>query len=260
MSNRIRLSFLSLLPWLFTLMPGTCVHAQIVNIEDQRRGFDTLGWYGQVDLVGNLTRSSTKVLSLNGSVRVDRKGKKQALLALADYKLVQVSGDNALNAGFLHFRYAYYLGDRWRWEAFTQVQYNEQLRLGMRTLVGTGPRLKLFAAKKNRIYVGVLYMYEYDEVAEGTIIYRDHRLSSYVSFSLYPLPNLTLANTTYYQPVIPDFRQPRISSITSLSLQLTDRLAFTTRYSITQDALISQGLADVPPTSYEWTNGLRYSF
>ncbi len=241
-------------------MPGTCVRAQLVNIEDQRRGFDTLGWYGQVDLGGNLTKNSTKVLSLNGNVRVDRKGKKQSLLALADYNLVRISGDNALNAGFLHFRYAYYLSDRWRWETFTQVQYNEQLRLGLRTLVGTGPRLKLLAVGQNRVYVGVLYMYEYDEVAEGSILYRDHRLSSYLSFSLYPLPNLTLSNTTYYQPVIPDFRQPRLSSITSLSLQLTDRLAFNTKYSITQDALISQGLPDVPATSYEWTNGLRYSF
>ncbi len=252
--------FLSLLPWLIVLVPGTCVRAQLVNIEDQRRGFDTLGWYGQVDLGGTLTRNKNKVLSLNGSVRIDRKGERQALLALADYRLVQVSGSNALNAGFLHFRYAYYLSDRWRWEAFTQIQYNEQLRLGLRTLVGTGPRLKLLARKRNRVYVGVLYMYEYDEVAEGTLIYRDHRLSSYLSFSLYPLPNLTLANTTYYQPVIPDFRQPRLSSITSLSLQLTDRLAFNTKYSITHDALISQGLADVPATTYEWTNGLRYSF
>ncbi len=255
-----RFLLLSLLCGLFTLIPCTRVRAQLVNIEDQRRGFDTLGWYGQIDLGGNLTRNKNTVLSLNGSVRVDRKGSKQALLALADYRLVQVSGDNALNAGFLHFRYAYYLSDRWRWEAFTQIQYNEQLRLGLRTLVGSGPRLKLHARKKNRVYVGLLYMYEYDEVAEGTILYRDHRLSSYLSFSLYPLPNVTLANTTYYQPVIPDFRQPRLSSITSLALQLTDRLAFNTKYSITHDALLNQGLADVPATTYEWMNGLRYSF
>ena len=242
------------------LLPGTCVRAQIVNIEDQRRGFDTLGWYGQLDLGGNLTRNQNKVLSLNGNLRVDRKGSNQALLALADYRLVQVSGDNALNAGFLHLRYARYLNEMWRWEAFTQVQYNEQLRLGLRYLVGTGPRLKVLARKNNRVYVGVLYMYEYDEVAEGSITYRDHRLSTYLSFSLFPLPNVVVNNTTYYQPVIPDFRLPRLSSITSVSLKLTDRLAFTTKYSITHDVLLVQGLEDVPATTYEWVNGLRYSF
>lgn len=238
----------------------TRVRAQIVNIEDQRKGFDTIGWYGQIDLGGNLTRNQNRVLSLNGTVRIDRKGTKQALLALADYRLVQVSGDNALNAGFGHLRYAYYLSDKWRWEAFTQVQYNEQLRLGLRTLAGTGPRLKLLSFGNNRVYVGTLYMYEYDEVAEGSIIYRNHRISSYLSFSLYPFENLSLSNTTYYQPVIPDFRLPRISSITSVTLNLTDRLAVTSRYSITHDALLNQGLDDVPDTTYEWTNGLRYSF
>ena len=242
------------------ILPCTCVRAQIVNIEDQRRGFDTLGWYGQIDLGGNLTRNQNKVLSLNGNVRVDRKGTDQALLALADYRLVQVSGNNALNAGFLHLRYARYLSEAWRWEAFTQVQYNEQLRLGLRTLVGTGPRVKLLARGKNRVYLGALYMYEYDKVAEGSITYRDHRLSSYLSFSLYPLANVVVTNTTYYQPVIPDFRLPRLSSITALSVSLTDRLAFSTKYSITHDALLVQGLEDVPATTYEWINGLRYSF
>ena len=243
--------------WFFAC---TCVRAQIVNIEDKRKGFDTLGWYGQIDLGGNLTKNKNTVISLNGSVRVDRKGKRNLLLGLLDYRLVQVSGANALNAGFAHLRYAYYLSDRWRWEAFTQVQYNEQLRLGLRYLVGSGPRLKLYSHKDDRIYAGVLYMYEYDELAEGTITYSDSRLSAYLSFSVYPWPNLSLANTTYYQPVVPDFRLPRLSSITTLELGLSDRLSLTSRFNVTHDALLNQGLADVPSTTYQWTNGLRYTF
>lgn len=245
---------------LLAVLPCTCVRAQIVNIEDKRKGFDTVGWYGQIDLGANLARNKDQVISVNAAVRIDRKGTRQALLAIADYRLVQVSGDNGLNAGFGHLRYAYYLSDLWRWEAFTQVQYNEQLRLGLRTLVGTGPRLKLISAGDNRVYVGLLYMYEYDEVAERSFIYRDHRFSAYLSFSLYPTEDLNLSNTTYYQPVIVDFRLPRLSSITSASIKLTDRLAATSRFSITYDELLNQGLDDVPSTTYEWTNGLRYSF
>ena len=115
----MRWSVLSRLCLLFLIVPCTCVRAQIVNIEDKRKGFDTIGWYGQIDLGGNLTKNQNQVISLNGSVRVDRKGKKQALLFLSDYRLVQVSGNNALNAGFLHLRHAYYLSDVWRWESFT---------------------------------------------------------------------------------------------------------------------------------------------
>jgi len=245
---------------LFAVLPCTCVRAQIVNIEDKRKGFDTVGWYGQIDVGANLAKNKDQVINLSGAVRIDRKGRRQALLAIADYRLVQVSGTNGLNAGFGHLRYAYYLSDKWRWEAFTQVQYNEQLRLGLRTLVGTGPRLKLISFDDNRVYIGLLYMYEYDEVAERSFIYRDHRLSAYLSFSLYPTDNLSLSNTTYYQPVIKDFRMPRLSSITSASVKITDRLAATSRFRITYDELLNQGLEDVPSTTYEWTNGLRYSF
>ena len=245
---------------LLALGLSTCVPAQIVNIEDRRKGFDTIGWYGQLDLGANLTRNQNTVVNLNGGLRVDRKGNEQALLALLDYQLVQINGTNAANAGFAHLRYAYYLSDRWRWEAFTQVQYNEQLRLGLRTLLGTGPRLKLLAFDDNRVYVGALYMYEYDEVAERSIFYRDHRLSAYLSFSLFPFAGVTLSNTTYYQPVIPDFAMPRLSSITAVSMRLSDRLAFNTKYSVTHDALLVQGLEDVPATTYTWTNGLRYTF
>ena len=234
--------------------------AQIVNIEDQRKGFDTLGWYGQIDLGGNLSRNVNQVITLDGAERIDRKGQTNSLLAIADYKLVQVSGDNALNAGFTHLRHAYYLGDNWRWETFGQIQYNEQIRLQLRTLVGTGPRLKLISFDNNRVYIGSLYMYEYDEVADGEIFYRNHRLSNYLSFNLYPWENLSLSNTTYYQPILPDFRLPRISTVTSLSLQVTNRLSVQTRYSLTHDPLLNRGLPDVPNTTYEWTNGLRYSF
>jgi hypothetical protein len=238
----------------------TCVSAQIVNIEDQRKGFDTLGWFGQLDLGGNLNRNSTTTLSLNGALRVDHRAERHALLGIADYRLVQVSGKNGINAGFAHIRYAYYFNDRWRWEAFTQVQYNEQLRLGLRSLVGTGPRLKLVAGKRNRVYVGALYMYEYDELAERSIFYRDHRLSSYLSFNLYPFSRLSLTNTTYYQPILPDFSLPRISSVMGLSLQLTGSFSLTSTFNVTHDALLNRGLDEVPETTYSWVNGLRYVF
>ena len=238
----------------------TCVRAQIVNIEDQRRGFDTIGWFGRIDLGGNYTRNTNTVLSLNGTVRVDRKGEHVALLGLADYKLVRISSENALNAGFGHLRHAIYLGDKWRWETFGQLQYNEQIRLQLRALAGTGPRLKLFSFDRNRVYVGALYMYEYDEVASGEIIYRDHRLSSYLSFNLYPWEPLSISNTTYYQPVLFNFRLPRISTITTVALQLTTRLSVTSKFSLTHDPLLNQGLPDVPNTTYEWLNGLSYNF
>ncbi|SEQ93919.1 DUF481 domain-containing protein [Neolewinella agarilytica] len=236
------------------------VNAQIVNIEDKRKKLDTLGWYGQLDLGGNINKNTSLVTTLKGSLRLDRLGQRGNVLFLADYQLVQVSGDNAVNAGFGHFRYGYELKDPWRWESFAQVQYNEKLRLNLRFLTGTGIRRRLYKREGRRAYLGLLYMYEYDELAGVNITYRDHRLSSYLTLSASPLANLTLASTTYYQPRLPNFKDTRLSSVLSVQLTITNRIRFTTQYSLTHDARVSRDLPDVPNTTYSWVNGLRWIF
>lgn len=244
------------------LLLCTGVRAQIVNIEDKRKGFDTLGWFGRIDLGANLTRNRNQVVSVNGALRIDQVAEDHRWLILSDYRLVQVSGDNALNAGFAHLRYAYYLSDKWRWESFTQVQYDQQLRIQLRYLLGSGPRLRVYAREKSRAYFGLLYMYEYDEVDDegSTIFYRDHRLSSYLSFTLFPTEDLQLSNTTYYQPILPDFKRGRFSTVLTASLKVTTRLSVNSQFNLVRDPLLNQGIEDVPTTNYTWTNGLSYTF
>lgn len=248
---------------LFLCFVCTGVRAQIVNIEDKRRTIDTIGWKGQIDLGGTLTKNSNTVTTLQGGLRLDRLGRKANVLMLADYRLVQVSGDDAaVNAGFLHLRYGYEPKDKWRWESFTQVQYNEQLRLTARYLIGTGVRRRLYKSDngKYRSYFGLLYMFEYNELSKSDIIYRDHRLSTYVTLN-FPLgKNARVSNTTYFQPRLPDFSVPRISTITALQVGITRRLAVTSNFSLTYDRRVNRDLPDVPATIYTWVNGLRFAF
>jgi hypothetical protein len=240
----------------------TCVRAQIVNIEDKRKALDSLGWFGQLDLGGNVNKNKVLVTTLRGSLRLDRLGKRGNVLVLSDYQLVKVSDDNALNAGFIHARYGYEPKgvDGWRWETFTQIQYNEQLRLKLRFLAGAGIRRRLYRNEKSRIYLGILYMYEYDELSESSIIYQDNRLSNYLTFSVQVSKNLSLASTTYYQPRLPKFNDTRISTVATATLNISSRLRFTTKYSLTHDPRVSRDLPDVPETNYAWVNGLRLTF
>lgn len=247
---------------LFLSLHGTSVRAQIVNIEDKRRALDTLGWFGQVDLNGTLSKNNTRVLTMGGNVRLDRLGERGNVLLLADYRLVKVDGNNALNAGFLHARYGYEPpgSDGWRWESFTQVQYNEQLRLNLRFLAGTGLRRRLYRNGSSRAYLGVLYMYEYDELDASSITYRDHRVSSYLTFNWRATPDLTLSGTSYYQPRLFAFDDVRISTVATATLNISRRLRFTSKYSLTHDARVTRDLPDVPATNYNWSNGLRWTF
>ncbi|MEO0734079.1 MAG: DUF481 domain-containing protein, partial [Bacteroidota bacterium] len=200
------------------------------------------------------------VTTLKGALRLDRLGAKGNVLALIDYQLVSVGKDNALNAGFTHLRYSYQVKAKWRIETFSQVQYNEQLRLNLRFLAGVGLRRRLYKFKGNRAYLGVLYMYEYDELARSKIIFRDHRLSNYLTFKVPLGDKVTVASTTYYQPRLPDFTFARISTVASLNVALSARLRFNTNYSLTHDARVTRDLPDVPATVYTWINGLRWSF
>ncbi|MTB51471.1 DUF481 domain-containing protein [Lewinella sp. W8] len=245
---------------LFTLIFCTCACAQIVNIEDKRRGYDTTGWYGQLDLGGSLNKNTNLVFTLNGALRLDRHGERGHILLLSDYRLVQVSGRNALNAGFGHLRYGYDLSESWRLEAFGQLQYNEQIRLALRALTGFGVRRRLYERDKSRAYFGILYMFEYDELADQILFYRDHRLSTYLTFRFPIGETIVIANTTYYQPRLPEFNLPRISSVSSLVVRFSKKLSFNTKYTMTQDSRLSRDLPEVPATIYTWTNGLRLTF
>ncbi len=249
-----------LLALLFILLPCTRGRAQIVNIEDKRKALDSLGWAGQLDLNGSLTKNNNTVATAGGALRLDRLGRKGNILFLTDYRLVRVSGDNATNAGFGHLRYGWEPQDGWRWEGFSQLQYNERLRLNLRFLAGTGIRRRLFREGKSRAYFGMLYMYEYDEMDDSETTYRDHRLSNYFTIHSQVSPALSLASTTYYQPRLPDFTVPRISSVANLALSVTKALRFTTSFTLTHDQRVNRDFPEVPATVFKWVNGLRVTF
>jgi putative salt-induced outer membrane protein YdiY len=101
-------------------------------------------------------------------------------------------------------------------------------------------------------------MFEYEEVADGvTPIQRDIRGSSYISFSLYPTDNLTLISTTYYQPKLVDFSDYRISSQSSLLVNLFTSFALKTTYTFIYDDKPAIG---IPSSQYSFTTGVSYSF
>lgn len=234
--------------------------AQIVNIEDRRNSKDTLGWFGQIDLGGNLSRNANEVLTLQGALRVDYFRKKSHLFFISDYRMVQANGANFLNASFGHFRISRRLAARLEWEAFSQLQYDEQLRLNLRFLLGCGPRLQLSKGDAFNAFLGVLYMYEHDELQQGESSFYDHRLSNYLSLSWILNKQITLSTISYYQPRLWAFDQSRLSSISNLRFTITRRLQFQTALNLTYDARINAVFPEVPKVTYLWKNGLRFSF
>lgn len=231
--------------------------AQIVNIENQRitGTTDTVRWYGQLSLGANWLRIKDHVLQVNTAARVEYKKDKHLALLLLDGKFLRAGEQDFNNAGFSHLRYNYKLTKTLVWEAYTQAQYNKLLLIRMRALAGTGLRLRAFkdALGKNRIYIGLAYLYEHNQFLEGNKDHDWHRLSSYVSATFRPGEGVLLVTTTYFQPQVDQFSNYRFSSEWKLILPVGKKLTFNADFSWNIDRSLPSG---APQTTYAWLNGL----
>ena len=109
--------------------------------------------------------------------------------------------------------------------------------------------------------MGLSYMYEYDEEffkeTDLTIYHRDHRLSSYFSFVTKPSGNFKLSGTTYFQPLLNDWSDIRLSSQAALLFNITKHLHFSTAFNIVYDSRVPEGVVH---TFYSLKNGFRWEF
>ena len=236
--------------------------AQIVNIESKRKliNTDTSGWFGSTDLGFNLNENGKTVLTLTVNATVEYLKGKNRWLALTNYRIVRADAQDFVNQGFQHIRYNRDWTKKVTWEAFGQAQYDERLTLKFRGLLGTGPRFQLIDGEKGDLYFGTLYMFQYEELTENNTIYRDHRLSNYLSYRLNLGANLTLLGTSYYQPLLTKPKVARLSSQTTLLFKITEKLSFKSAFTISLDNRLSETVEDVPIAIYSLMNGLKWVF
>lgn len=248
----------TLVIFLSLLIVPNLLSAQIVNIEDKRKSYeDTTGLFGNVDLGFNIVENGNSIMSIKAATQLEYLNGKNLFIFLTKYNLVKAEGTNFINDGFQHVRYNYHLRPRLTYEAFVQAQYNERLHIRLRFLAGTGLRFALTKNDNQKAYLGLSYMYEYNEETDPRLFLRDHRLSSYLSFRLQPSDNLTIASTSYFQPLVTNFSDLRLSSQTSLIINLTKRLRYKSTFNITYDSQVPE---DVVNTIYSFINGLRWVF
>jgi len=100
-------------------------------------------------------------------------------------------------------------------------------------------------------------MYEFNRESEPEKEFRDHRMSTYLSINVKPFKNAKLSNTTYYQPVLNNLKDLRLSSQTALVINLTKKLLFTTIFNITYDSRVPESVTN---TFYSFRNGVRFNF
>lgn len=232
--------------------------AQIVNVEDKRSTFtDSIQWVEQLELGFNLTHNKKDVFNIKGKAQIEFTYYDKLLISITNFNFVKAGDQNFINEGFQHLRYNSKLKEKLTFEIFAQVQYNERTNIALRALAGTGLRTRIFQKEKDKGYLGISYMYEFEEESLEVIKHHNHRLNTYLSFSWHPQPNIRVASTSYYQPLFTNPKDYRLSSQTAAIFSFSKRLDFKTTFSILYDTRAAVG---APKTVYKFLNSFRYSF
>jgi len=247
--------FLFLIVFLFLSIKVT---AQILNAESLRKVTDTSGFSGSASLDFAVKRNTNDFLSLSNNIHVQYKMNKHLVLFKNDIAFQKIEGEKFENSSIQHLRYNYKFHPQIAWEVFAQAQYNKVSKIDFRGLLGTGPRFKLTTFENYKFYLGTLIMFEQEELSDGiTPLQRNLRGSTYISFRIYPAKNISLVSTTYYQPKLKIFSDYRISSQSSLLVDLFKNFALKTTYTFTYDTFPAVG---IPNSQYDFTTGIAYTF
>ncbi len=239
------------------ILCASSLTAQVVNIESRRMRTDTTGWTGTAGASFQFSKAVDEIFDLGALVHFQYKGKNDLWLFLNELRMIKGAGTSFINSGFAHVRYNRKITkELLRGEVFVQYQYNKALEVGQRVLAGGGPRFKIIDTDIFRAYCASLYMYEYQESVDKTIIERNHRTSSYLSFTL-ELDKVEFSHTSYFQPNMRDFKDYRLLSQTDLKLKIIDHLKFKTGFNYRFDTRPFPG---VPKVTYYLNNGVEFEF
>lgn len=233
------------------------LQSQVLNIENERIVTDTTGWAGSTKLTFDYSKNTLELWKGGANLHLQYKTEKSLYLGLGEYRMTKGSGTEFENAATFHLRYNYKFLDWLTGEVFTQSQFNKMLKVDHRWLTGAGPRFKVIKTNPFRLYCAALYMYEYEELKEFDTYNRDHRVSSYVSFSLKLGSHLSLTNTTYYQPKIKEFKDFRLASQTNLNFKISKHVTYILSYHYFFDRYPAP---TVPNETQNISNSLMFSF
>ena len=241
----------------FFLLP-LCLAGQIVNIEEMRiKGTnDSLRWYGALKGSYATTQVQQRTTVLKAEAHVQYKKHRHIALLLLNSDFLRAGNQDFVNNRFVHLRYNYKWTPSLAWELLSQQQTNKLILIQQRSLLGTGLRKRFFIDQKSnsRLYLGSTYLYERNQFVGESSVVHWHRISNYFTTTLRHQPSGgVLQVTAYWQPVIGQFKNYRLSTECTLELPIGKHLRYATDFALSKDT----GLPESAPSQiFNWQNGL----
>ena len=238
----------------FYLFLSNCINAQIVRI-DNTSVSDSLKWQNSADVNLQTVKNTTQFFRLAIGSHLKFRQNDNTFLSLNELRYIIAGRKGLENRGFQHVRYQRKLDTSYTLELFSQIQFDEVLKVQLRQLNGIGLRTQFLRKTNNQFFFGTLYMYEYEEEIGTSIINRDHRISTYIT-ALREIDKSSIHIVLYYQPKIIQLSDFRISGSITFSVELVKRLSFNMRGDIAYD---SNPVIQVPNLIYSFMNGFSWN-
>ena len=211
----------------------TRVNAQIVNIENRRIYDDTLGLSGAIDASFSVNKNKQTFLSTAFRPKVQYKTRNHYLLFITDWYYTKGTTVLYANYGMAHLRYAYRLGDKqrstkspWKWESYSQLQYNQLLDQRARFQLGSGLRIKAIDKPGLRVFAGTSIMRDYEEIRSSALTSTCYRNNTYIAWYFSKKSSYSFSGTTYFQPAISIRGDYQFMGQYSLSFNIFKRVDF----------------------------------
>lgn len=234
-----------LLSSLLSLMP-TPSYAQIAHIMDRTNGNMKEGISSKVEVSLEKKSGNTETERIIADGGIYFKQDKNLYMLLAKRDFGKLKSVIAADSRFLHARYRRTMTDLFDWEFFTQVDTDEIKRREKRSLIGTGPRLKLLSSDRQHLTLGVAPMLEQEiyikrsglDTPDSAVKTRASVSSSYELKIVEPF---AMQLSAYYQPNIETAADYRLSLKSALNIQVLTNLSVKVTVEQNTDSMPPEG-------------------
>ncbi|NQT61906.1 MAG: DUF481 domain-containing protein [Candidatus Marinimicrobia bacterium] len=257
------------------MMLGTGpINAQ-VNTESLRKTIQEPGFHFNLGATLNLMDGNRNLFQTQIKTRFDQVQPWGHLFLVSNYKMSSKDETIFVNQGFAHLRFMKKLTPGYSGEVFSQLEFNEFIRLSQRTLVGAGLRFNHSSligrhhsskAPLSMVF-GLGLMLERESIdvgsdaSAGDPVHGDLaellRSSNYFVLAYALRENVNIQFTTYYQVDTKRIQDYRLLSQSLIEVGLGKRLALTSELNIRYD---SEAPGGVKARDLEYTQGLTFKF
>lgn len=239
------------------LLGAASADAQIINT---LRGWDDdePGWSGELAAAIAIAQGNTEYFEFDFSAAAQYATATHRLRGLAAAGRRTASGVDVSEATLLHLRHNYRLTHVIHSLVFFQTQSNPFQRIDNRLLLGLGARFDIVQEETWEASAGAAYMRERENLTDDDSGPTIRQRGNFFASVLGKLTDQVRVDAYgFYQPVITDWSDARLSAGSNLDVTLVGELSFVTGFRL---AYNSRPAAGVETTDMWLRTGLRYRF